>query len=644
MNRNGRRPDGQARRSQVLTTAGAGALVDLVEDAVIIKGLDGWHYPSEDEGFIEEPRLARAVLGQLRSFGRWRRAHVRLRLPPVADPESPGPHRGIHAREFPKWFLCARCQSLVQRSALDARRRHQCSPGSTAKPAPTVPVRFVAACARGHIQDINWRYFLHPGEPPAGVEEPFRCLPAPERAAADLAADGERPTADLQLRTEGTTGELADLLISCRRCGARRSLQDLNRPHQLGRCFGWRPWLSTDDNEECPEPTKLLVRTATNAWLPLSLSALHLGEGDRDLRRVVDSHWEALARLDCEADVAFARRKVLPLSVAKELEPYTDAEILARVLQKAAGVDEDDKVSLRAPEWAALTAAEYGLSTDLPERGVDWFATRVSPPELPPAIDRVVLVPALKIVFAQVGFLRLEGFPTDAEGLSQPDPARVAPLSLHQDWVPAVEQRGEGFFISFDEAHLRAWEERPAVRTRAERFRRAMQAHNRAAGRPDESFEGPRLLMLHSLAHMLIRAISLECGYSAAAIRERIYCYRAPDLAPGQPDLAGSRAGIMLYTGTPGSEGTLGGLVEVGRNIAHHLAAALEANRLCSNDPVCAQHGPDTLDGRHREGAACHGCLLIAEPSCERMNADLDRAFVVETVDEGSAGCAFFGG
>jgi hypothetical protein len=120
--------------------------------------------------------------------------------------------------------------------------------------------------------------------------------------------------------------------------------------------------------------------------------------------------------------------------------------------------------------------------------------------------------------------------------------------------------------------------------------------------------------MLHSLAHLLILAVALECGYAATAISERVYG-------------GGAGHGILLYTGTPGSEGTLGGLVAVGRRIEHYLGTALELGRLCSNDPICAHHMPDD---RHEErflhGAACHGCLLIGEPSCERRNELLDRA------------------
>jgi len=132
--------------------------------------------------------------------------------------------------------------------------------------------------------------------------------------------------------------------------------------------------------------------------------------------------------------------------------------------------------------------------------------------------------------------------------------------------------------------------------------------------------------MLHSLSHLLITAISLECGYAASAIRERIYCAPATGTSAGM-------AGILISTGTTGSEGTLGGLVEEGRRLRHHLAEAWELGRLCSNDPICASHDPssDSSD-RRLEGAACHGCLYISESSCERFNQYLDRSLVVPTI------------
>ena len=146
------------------------------------------------------------------------------------------------------------------------------------------------------------------------------------------------------------------------------------------------------------------------------------------------------------------------------------------------------------------------------------------------------------------------------------------------------------------------------------------------------TFPGARYYLLHSLAHGLISAIALECGYAASAIRERIYCAPAADPVP--------MAALLLSTGTSGSEGTLGGLVDQARNLRAHLRRAWEMARLCSNNPVCSAHDPAGLSERYLEGAACHGCLFVAECSCERNNTLLDRTLLVPTI--GNAEAAFF--
>src|SRR5258708_38561389 len=127
--------------------------------------------------------------------------------------------------------------------------------------------------------------------------------------------------------------------------------------------------------------------------------------------------------------------------------------------------------------------------------------------------------------------------------------------------------------------------------------------------------------MLHSFSHSLITAVSLECGYPASSIRERIYAL--PDIGYG----------ILLYTGSSDAEGTLGGLIEVGRRISDTVRSALDLGSLCSNDPVCSQHLPESPHERSfLLGAACHCCLLVAETSCEQQNDLLDRALVVRTI------------
>lgn len=153
---------------------------------------------------------------------------------------------------------------------------------------------------------------------------------------------------------------------------------------------------------------------------------------------------------------------------------------------------------------------------------------------------------------------------------------------------------------------------------------------------PRANFPGVRYVLLHSFAHALMRQVALECGYTVASIRERIYA-----LEPTDED--GPMAGVLLYTAAPDSEGTLGGLVSLGHPAAlgRHIAGALSAMRLCASDPLCAEHTPLT-EPQTLHAAACHACLFAPETSCERGNRYLDRALLVPTVER--ADLSFFGG
>ena len=144
------------------------------------------------------------------------------------------------------------------------------------------------------------------------------------------------------------------------------------------------------------------------------------------------------------------------------------------------------------------------------------------------------------------------------------------------------------------------------------------------------SFPGGPYVLLHTLSHLLIQSLAMRCGYPASSIRERIYVHSEAN-----------HFGILLYTGSSDAEGTLGGLVQQARQIEDHLAQALRMSELCSNDPVCAHHLPgESLESRWLHGAACHGCALVAETSCEMSNDYLDRALVIPVL--GVPGAAFF--
>jgi hypothetical protein len=237
-------------------------------------------------------------------------------------------------------------------------------------------------------------------------------------------------------------------------------------------------------------------------------------------------------------------------------------------------------------------------------------------------IERIVLVHRLREVVAQVGFTRFESAAPDIEGELDLGVKRAV-LAREMTWLPAYENKGEGVFLKFSAAYLNDWAQRPDVVKQGIRLKQGFDAWKAERQGSSRVFPGLPYVALHGFSHLLLTALALECGYPASSIRERIYAI--PSVGYG----------VLLYTGSSDAEGTLGGLIQVGRRIHNSVRSALELGLLCSNDPVCAQHDAENRqEHRHLHGAACHGCVLTAETSCEQQNDFLDRALVVKTVEE----------
>lgn len=611
------KPDGHLRQSQVVTTFGPGAMVDLVDRAVVIGGLEHWGASAAGWQSLDDERLRRALLPRLRAL------HPDLdlaresyfRMPPESDSRDAKLSVGIRALEFPRWFVCHGCKRLARASDhfenKGGRYRHQCAKNKTSH---AVPVRFVAACKHGHLTDYPWVSFVHGDRAEGACEAP-----------------------ELYLR-EGATGDLGKIRAECRSCGAS---QPMNRANNVKyACSGDRPWLGGRAvNDDCDAKLELLVRTASHAYFSQVVSALRLPPPDPDpiavlLRRV--DVWSIVQHAQTfEQFQVFATS--LP-TVSSALTGYDLTKAFAVLVAERNASANVAERPLRSAEFDRLTGAPLEQPGVLPARGTPFAAYRVpkSRIDLPKGLCGLVVVPQLREVRVQVSFSRFDSVSANLQGEFEFESARVKPASLtlpggNQKWLPAAEVRGEGVFLEFDEDAIVAWEARPEVQKREKRLREAFEADGRGG-----VFPGMRFFFLHSLSHLLMTAISLECGYAASSIRERIYCE-----APGGVERA--MAGILLSTGTTGSEGTLGGLVEEGRRIRHHLREAWELGRLCSNDPVCAAHDPAREDGdRRTDGAACHGCLYISETSCEWFNRYLDRALVVPTIGNPSE-LAFFG-
>ncbi|WP_437944269.1 DUF1998 domain-containing protein [Sorangium sp. So ce281] len=591
-------PEGKIRLGQVVMTFGPGAMVDLLDHAVLIGGTDFWRYDRhKDQGFIDEPRLRDAILARVGSkLGIELSINRAFRLPPAGDDDAPSQYNGIQVAEFPSWFLCQRCRALGPSRNLErekGRYVHRCT---NTQQGFCVPVRFVATCKRGHLDEFPWSWFVHPSQE-------TRC-----------------ESLDLHLK-EDASGDFAHIRVCCGVCGAERKLSEAREPKILPQCRGERPWLGFEGREEkgCEEKLNLLVRTASSGYFSQWMSALSIPDKAREvLNKVSEADvWNVVQEAKRE-ELALLRKVVA--SVRNALRDYDDDQVWTAMetIRKGKSPARDE---LRTAEYKVFLEAKDEVDGQLPPRDEDFFACRLSPERhpLPPKVSRIVLAKKVRQVRAQIGLTRLSATQMNLQGETE-DTSNLQPLGLTPTWLPAAEIFGEGVLVCLDEEDVRKWETRPAVIRReeelAEGYKQEFKGNNRGP-----KFPGARFYLLHSLSHLLVSSISLQCGYSASALSERIYC------APATDDLP--MAAIFIMTGTSGAEGTLGGLVEQGRFIGRHLRRAWDMASLCSNDPVCAHHSPGDQSGRHLEGAACHGCLFVAEPACERFNRYLDRALVV---------------
>lgn len=590
-----RKAHGQLRRSQVITTYGPGALIDLPRHSAIVGGLETWPKTSDLDP-VNEPRLVRKL--QIMTGV----AAPRLYAPPPDTTDPGAPMRGIGAWRFPEWFVVQeatgsdhqeRSRRLVHRKALDEKTWRF-------EGRPVVATRFVRACPRGHVDDLAWRDFVH--------------------RADDMCRR------QLWLDERGTSGDLADLVVRCE-CGKSQGLDHATRfeLNPLGTCRGARPWLGKNAREDCNLPSRLLVRTASNAYFPQVMSVLSLPDRSTGAQTAVAELWDDLQIVESAADLTFLKKKP---KIAEVLASFSDAEVLDAIREAKSGKTGEQPV--KQVELEALLAAPEGFGDDVP---VDPnFHARRLPDRTWRRSDRsagiaaVVQLHRLREVMALTGFTRFEAITPDIHGEYETDVER-ADLALDPQWFPAVENRGEGLFLQLRAETVAAWHTRPAVTARLADL---VAGHQRwmQDRKSQRAFPGGPYVLAHTLAHVLIQSLAMRCGYPSSSIRERIYAENG-------------RFGILLYTGTPDAEGTLGGLVHEARHIEEHLARALQTSGLCSNDPICAHHQPGaSREGRWLHGAACHGCTLIAETSCEMRNDYLDRALVVPIL--GVPDAAFF--
>jgi hypothetical protein len=604
-------PVGQVRPSQLLWTYGPGALIDLPNLSVITMGLDRW---DETQCLpVEEARLLAAVK---RILGP---QVERLRMPPFQKDEMTNPFSseskiGVPVRPFPRWLRCVRCGLLAEYdSGLFEIKENRFRPEQTCfvhnscekgNNSDAVPARFLLACRNGHLDDFPWRWFVHEG--------------------------ASECKGTLRFFEQGASLQTENLWVKCDGCPAARSLVHAfgkEAEKNLPGCRGRHPHLGLFD-DACEEKPRAVLLGSTNSWFSMSLSVLAIPVAKSHLTQLIIDGWEYFSDIESDAELKTVLKTLIKSSSLPGIEKFSVEDIWKTIVQQKAGQQESEPVTeddLKRPEWTVLTDPKA------PNNWPHFLTNQVAVPTAYAArIKTVLLLERLREVNALVGFTRVEAPEESADADERPPMADLC--KGKPTWVPASEVHGEGIFIRFNEEMITAWESNGAVRKRDEMLKAGHRGWRNARQLdPDKAYPGIRYAMLHTFSHLLLRELALECGYNAASIRERIYA----DNDPADP-----MAGVLLYTAAADSDGTLGGLVQLGRpeNLGRLIAQAMNRATICSSDPLCSEHNAAT--DRTLHGASCHACGFVAETSCERGNKYLDRSLLVKTFEGDST--AFF--
>lgn len=587
---------GEIRPSQFITTFGPGSIVDLPDYSVIMGGIDKWDsFDVSKSKTIEENRLKKKLnIKQIKAI-------------PLSGSNEFGT---IPAYRFPEYHVCPRCRKIGKYSGREFVEEEgvlYCKnpdyDGEPCSKIKTHPVRFIVTCKKGHINDFPWGMYVHK----KGKYDPKSCK--------------------LYLLDEGETGSLKDLVVYCKSCNQKRSMSEAFSNNKiLGKCSGRRPWLR-DFEKDCENDKELLLRGASNIYFSSIESSIVIPKAlqQEGIEGFVKDN------IDFSDEELISDRRVFD-SVMKRDQDINRLGLdkVWNIIQKLRTKGEGEEIDLRTPEYHALLTEHHNYEEidfetapeDVPERFKGY-------------ISDLVRVKRLKEVMVLKGFTRIHPLPDVTARLSGEignsgedtqsgnDQVELAPLSATpQPFLPGVETYGEGIFLTINNDKLKAWEEKNKdYGVGMETAHKKIYRDRKIPENEIPPFPGLRYVLLHTLSHALIREFTMHSGYSSSALKERIYS-----------DPEKEMAGILIYTATVDSEGSLGGLVELGTRDKFEsiLARTLSAGQYCSGDPQCAEKDVDVLTDVN--GAACHSCMLAAETSCERSNRYLDRSLLVRTV------------
>lgn len=168
------------------------------------------------------------------------------------------------------------------------------------------------------------------------------------------------------------------------------------------------------------------------------------------LENAINAQWHILQAVE---NVAVLDSFYLIPQVQAALASFPKESVLQAILRKKNGQDLLGEMNVKEVEYQALSSVPNEMPAEIPSG--DFFAGEL--PQKHQAgfdtlryFEKIVAVHSLREVTALLGFTRLEPLSKNVDGEYDPSvdlDVALAPIGLDEDWLPAIENRGEGIFI-----------------------------------------------------------------------------------------------------------------------------------------------------------------------------------------------------
>ncbi|AKB37290.1 hypothetical protein MSSAC_2700 [Methanosarcina siciliae C2J] len=587
------------RRSQFITTYGPGAIIEGRKGPRVIPSLDiglGKYFSQEilEEFEIPDIRMTYLVNG----------ASI-FSLPTNAALKKKDSLYIYRTKEFPVWRICANWKKhknpdsiLYEGNNVDFKCPVCGEIGE--------PVRFILACADGHMDDIPWNTLVHEKEKGTNCKGWFYW--------------------------KGGGSSVKSIEIECPTCNQKKTVEEIYK--KGSRCTGRLPereFSGPYRPKKCGSHMKVIQRQATNLRIPEVLTLLTIPEYDTRIARIIQGksvlnlieNLEDAGVLDEENFMKGINKKLEREEILKETfecisyyiskHNWKDFLNLYQSINPKSREDKCEYKDMLIEEFRSLkNSSEIGYISDNKNfsiRKSKEFMLSLHHNEIP---LKVAGIDVLRTVTVQRGYRRMPNLKVE----NHPECNSLVPIDVKipssgEKWLPGFESIGEGIFITASK--------NPAISLAPISYDVKIEEKDSKNGGllRDVNVKDPLFIWWHTLSHALIRTLSLYSGYSSSSLKERVYLDDSKGVNEG---------GILIYTTMSGNDGGMGGLTGTISNFEEVLTRTLESIALCSNDPLCIEQ---KMNEKSCNGSACHSCLLVSETSCEHRNMWLDRHMIL---------------